>query len=283
MNLKNKKNSDITIGLIGGSGQMGSLFAPLFKKQQFKIIISDLKTKLTNEELVKNSDIVIITVPILKTEQIIKEILPHTRKDQILMDFTSLKTFPVKQMLKSKSEVIGLHPMFGPGVKDIKGQTIVMCPARTTNEKFIESIFNKLGANIETTTPKKHDEIMSIIQVFTHFHTILMGKTLKDLNIDIKEISKFMSPIYRLEFDIISRIFSQDPDLYGPILMLNPNKNKISRTIKKNTDILKKIMAINDYQSFNKKFLETREYLGEFAKDAMQESNQIIKHLSSIK
>jgi len=37
----------------------------------------------------------------------------------------------VKLMLaSSKAEVIGCHPLFGPQLKDLSGQNVVLCPAR---------------------------------------------------------------------------------------------------------------------------------------------------------
>ncbi len=52
------------IGIIGGKGQMGKYFADFFKKNGYKVIISDCKTKLSNIELAAKADVVVISVPI---------------------------------------------------------------------------------------------------------------------------------------------------------------------------------------------------------------------------
>jgi len=50
------------------------------------------------------------------------------------MDLTSLKTEPVKAMLKSSiSEVIGLHPLFGPNIRFMSGKNVAVCPVRQKN------------------------------------------------------------------------------------------------------------------------------------------------------
>lgn len=263
---------------------MAKIFIPIFKKQGFRVIISDLKTKLSNKDLVEKADIVIFSVPILKTKEIIHEVLPKTRKNQILIDFTSLKVFPVKEMKKSKAEVLGLHPMFGPGMKDIKNQRIVFCPERITskNKSLIKNIFLNEGAKVHETTAKKHDEVMSIVQVLIHFHTIVLGKTLKELKVDLKEIDHYMSPIYRLEFDMIARIFSQDPYIYGPILALNPNNKKIIKVLEKCTKDLKSIILNKQIDKFAKYFTSASTFLNTFTKKAAKESNELIKFMSGL-
>lgn len=53
------------------------------------------------------------------------------REDQILCDFTSVKTPIVEAMMKyHKGPVLGLHPMFGPDVKSLVKQVVVTVPER---------------------------------------------------------------------------------------------------------------------------------------------------------
>lgn len=257
-----------TVGFIGGKGQMAKLFIPIFKKHGFKVIISDIKTDLSNKEVVQQADIVIISVPIMQTKEVIREIIPWTRPEQLLMDLTSLKTEPVHEMKKGKADVIGLHPMFGPSISSMKGQRIVMCPGQSSNKKFIQDILEEEGLNVHITTPENHDKIMGIIQVLIHFHSIMLGHTLKSLKVDFKEIEKFMSPIYKLEFGVIARIFSQDPDLYGPILMMNPKKHEILKQIEINTKNLSNIVECSDLTSFREFFTKTSKYLGKYSEIA---------------
>ena len=122
-------SKNVTVGIIGGKGKMGRLFADFFKQNGCKVLISDIDTKLTNEKLAASSDIIIVSVPIDQTRPVIKKIVQHTQKGGLLMDLTSVKENPVKEMLKSNGEVIGLHPMFSD-TTPMRGQTMVMCPAR---------------------------------------------------------------------------------------------------------------------------------------------------------
>lgn len=259
--MKNAK----TVGFIGGKGQMAKLFIPIFKNRGYKVIVSDVGTELSNKEIAHQADIVVISVPIMKTKEVIREIIPFTREGQLLLDLTSLKSEPVAEMKKGNADVIGLHPMFGPNIASFEGQRIVMCPEQSPNKKFIQKILEEEGLNVHLTTPEKHDKIMGIIQVLIHFHSIMLGHTLKSLKVDLKEIEQFMSPIYRLEFGVIARIFSQDPDLYGPILMMNPEKHEILKQINVNTKNLSNIVECSDLTLFREFFKKTSKYLGKYS------------------
>jgi len=92
--------SNPVIGIIGGTGTLGTIFKRFFEDWNYRVLISSRKTEMTSEELVKKSDVVIVSVPISKTAEIINSILPHLREDQLLMDFTSIKSISLNEMLK---------------------------------------------------------------------------------------------------------------------------------------------------------------------------------------
>lgn len=270
------------IGIIGGKGLMGSFFAKFFRKEGFRVLVSDMKTKLTNRELVKKSDVVFFAVPIHLTEKIIAEVIPFTRKNQLLLDCTSLKTFSVKTMMKSKAEVIGLHPMFRPSRLGFKNQIIVMCigRARGITVKTVKSWFSKGGAKMIEMTPRQHDRLMSIIQVLLHFHAIVLGHAMRRLGVPVRETLKAASPIYRLEMDMIGRIFSQNPTLYGALEMRNPETKRVIKTLLRETKNLAAVVFKKDLRKFEALFRETSRFLGDFKDKALEEINKLLTHLA---
>lgn len=267
-----------TIGIIGGKGIMGSFLAKFFRSCGFPVIISDIKTKLSNKEVAKKSHTVIVSVPIHNTKTVIREIAPVLRSNQLFMDITSLKTFSVKEMVKSKASVIGLHPMFRPGPAGLKGQVVVMCPARCSGEqtKSLKDIFEKAGATVRVMSAKKHDELMAIVQALIHFHSLVLGLTLKSLKVNLREIMEVMSPIYRLQFDVVCRIFAQNPRLYASIGMENPETGKIIAYFEKETQKLGKILRTKNVGEFLKNFKKTDRFLGPFSKKALEESDKLL-------
>ncbi len=271
----------ITIGIIGGTGQIGQWFKNFFEKNNCHVLIASRRTKLKIEECAKKSDVVVISVPIHVTIDVIKKIAPLVKEDGLLMDLTSLKVEPIKAMLKySKSAVIGAHPVFGPSVSTIKNQTVILCPARPKKWLlWIKDILEKNGALVRITTPEKHDKMMSIIQGVTHFSTICIAHTLKKLGIDVKESLHYTSPIYKLRMDMVGRLLNQDPILYADIEMLNPyNKKAIEEYIKSTRELIG-IIKRKNRSEFIKFFNEGSDFLGDFKQEATEYSDYIIEQL----
>ncbi|MEM5789508.1 MAG: prephenate dehydrogenase/arogenate dehydrogenase family protein, partial [Syntrophobacteraceae bacterium] len=101
-------NTDSSVAIIGGLGEMGRLFCRFFESQGFKVSAADLGTALTPEEAVRNFDIIVFSVPLHETVAIIRGLVPFMRPGQLVMDLTSLKTAPVREMLTSSASVVGL-------------------------------------------------------------------------------------------------------------------------------------------------------------------------------
>jgi len=276
-----------TVGIIGGRGMLGRLFYSFFRKSGFKVLISGRKTKLTSIDLVKRSDIVIFSVPISSTAEVIKEVIPYTKPNQLLMDFTSIKEMPVKEMLKGKASVIGLHPMFGR-VDSLKGKTIIIVPARPGKWLgIILSLFKKGGMKVKITNAKKHDEIMAILQGLIHFNFITTAYTLEELSrktkLNVDELLDYGGVVYRLRLGMVSRILAQDPELYADLAIENKN-TKIS--IKKYEAAVKELSRLiqkGNKKGFVKKFKQASSFFKGFDKKALKESTFLIEQLSKYK
>ena len=227
--MKERKMKDIQIGIIGGTGGMGRIFADLFHQEGYTVHVSGRTQGLDIPTMAETCQVVIVSVPIDITVDIIGKIGPLMSKDALLMDLTSLKTEPVKAMLHaSPSEVIGLHPLFGPGVNSIDGHTIVLCPARTQGWlHWVRDILKKHGTAIIETTPERHDELMALVQALNHLNSITMGMVLGEWGGDLAELRRFATPMFATKLEIIKEIFTNNPRLYAEIITLNPHIEKI--------------------------------------------------------
>jgi len=223
---------DIKVGIIGGTGGMGLWFADLLKKEGYTVHVSGRKTKLTSAELAQICNVVVISVPISATAEVIKQVGPLLNQDQLLMDLTSLKIEPLNLMLAhSAAEVIGCHPLFGPGVLESKGQNVVLCSGRGSNwYPWLKGIFDKNSFNVLERTAARHDEMMSIVQVLNHLNTISLGLALSETGHPQDEISQFSTPVFRAKLDIVKKLFTESPGLYAEIIAGNPATEKILDT-----------------------------------------------------
>ena len=221
--------NDITVGIIGGTGGMGQWFADLLKKEGHKVHVSGRKTKLSSDELAQICNVVVVSVPISATAEVIKQVGPLLNKDQLLMDLTSLKKEPVELMLASSTaEVIGCHPLFGPGILESAGQNVVLCPGRGTNwYPWLKGLFDKNGFNVLEKAAAWHDEMMSTVQVLNHLNTISLGLALMEAGQPLDELSKISTPVFRAKLEIVKKLFTEGPGLYAEIIAGNSETEKI--------------------------------------------------------
>jgi prephenate dehydrogenase len=270
------------IGIIGGTGIMGGIFEKFFTERGFKVLTASRKTKLSIEQCAKTSDVVIVSVPIDKTLEIIKKVGPVVKKTGLLMDLTSLKKEPVKVMLEnSVSSVVGMHPMFGDGVRDLKNQIIVVCPARGKEWfEWIKKILVKAKAIVKISTPEAHDQMMAIVQGLTHFTSMTMIDSLKTINFDVKESMEYSNPAYKLKMLLSGRILNQNPQLYAGIEIQNPDMPKVLKTYINSVKKLYRIIKNKKYKDFIKYFDDASDYLGDFKETARNQSNKIIKYIN---
>lgn len=270
-----------TIGIIGGKGQMGSVFADFFREQNFPVLVSDQRTSLTNRALAQKADVVIVSVPMEKTLDVIKSIAPHVRPSSLFMDLTSIKEKPVEAMLKSKASVIGLHPMFN-GSTFGHGQTIVYCPARPGPwECWIKKILGEKGGfDLVKCSPQKHDEQMAMAQVLIHFTEIALGKALYDLKANRNTLMRFASPSSRLQLQLAARHLAQDPGLYGNIQIQNINSGWVLEYYANAVEALRQMVHTRDLDIFKRYFKEGAEWFGAFGKEALVETDHILLEMT---
>ncbi len=75
------------------------------------------------------------------------------------MDLSSLKKEPMAEMLSSSSsEVVGLHPLFGPRVRSLKGKAVALCQGRGSRWKdWLKGFLESKGAEVVELEPEEHD------------------------------------------------------------------------------------------------------------------------------
>ena len=220
---------NIQIGIIGGTRGMGKWFADFLRKQGYQVHASGSVTGMPVARIAACCQVVVISVPIGITAEIIAKVGPLMAKESLLMDLTSLKVEPVKAMLNcSAAEVIGCHPLFGPQVEMPENRHVVLCPAR--GEKWLPWLREVLasgGASIEEITPARHDELMSIVQGLNHLNTILMGMALGKTAAPLAQLDRYTTPSFDSKSQVVRNVFSENPRLYAEIICKNPDMQRV--------------------------------------------------------
>ncbi len=270
-----------TVAVIGGKGAMGGCMAEFFADLGHAVMIADLDTQLTPDEAASVADVVLISVPIDVTMDVIRRLGPRVRQDALLLDVTSIKAEPVKAMLEaSQASVLGTHPLFGPSVHSLQGQRVVLCPGR--GDQWLDwarQMFRARGLATLEATPEEHDRAMSIVQVLVHFSTEVMGRTLSQLGVSIDKTLAFTSPVYLMELLMTARHFAQSPDLYASIEMSNPATPEVTAAFVQAAQHLEQLVAGKDHQAFAEMFREVHDLFGSFTDQALEQSSFLIDRL----
>ena len=127
-----------TIAIIGAGGAMGKWFSEYFSKKGFEVIGFDNTNPVAKnikkaESLISailNVDYVLLSTPTKKTPEIIRLIAKEMKRESFLIDITSQKSKTATALGKIPAKVspICIHPMFGPGAKNLKNHNIVLVP-----------------------------------------------------------------------------------------------------------------------------------------------------------
>ncbi len=207
------------IGIIGGKGRMGSWFTKFFEKQGLKVLIGD-KEGPPAEELAQKVDVLILSVPISELEGLTKRVGPFLKKENLLMDFASIKSLPLKWMLDStEAEVIGAHPLFGPKAELYEKLSICLCLGRARKWLSpIKEIFERGGLKVIITSPDEHDRNMALIQALHHLSNLTLALLLKKWEAS----QELLTPGFKKRLSTLLPILEEDPDLYWSMMNKNP-------------------------------------------------------------
>jgi prephenate dehydrogenase len=268
------------IAVIGGGGKMGQWLCRYLAGEGFDIILSDSdKEKLkevrqlpgvvvakNSREAAGNADVIIVSVPIGSFEQVIKEIGPVIRPEQIVVDVTSVKAAPVKVMHEyiKTGLVLGAHPLFGPGVTSLKDQNFVFTPTNDKEKALAVRVGNylkKRGANVKLMTPPAHDKMMAVVQGLSHFVAIVSADALAGLG-ELDEMKDVSTTTFRIFLNYIESVIGDDAPLYAAIQMEHPEMGDIYKQLAASVEKFAGYVKDKDTQGFVKRMNELKKYIG---------------------
>ena len=234
-------------------------------------------------QLLGLADLVIVSVPIDQTVPIIEKAAKYLGATTVLTDVTSIKAPIVQAMLDRHSgPVLGLHPMFGPGVDSFLSQNVVVCPGRQQQayQWFLDFIASR-GGKLIWSTPQEHDRVMDIVQAIRHFSTFGLGAFLAEEKIDLCRTLEFASPLYRMQLDVVGRLFAGDASLYLNVMSLGQRSQVIKR-LAATYSRLAELVETGDRAALIEEFEVACNFFAHQSCRALEESNYMIDSLSCL-
>ncbi len=271
------------VTIIGGSGGMGKVFARYFKKHGFNVILyarnedilrreaKELKVKyLTNlEESVKDADIVMVSIPIRTTPDMIKEVAPYLKDNAILFDISSIKSSVFKVLDEARKQYpincLSLHPMFGPGIINMRNYVIIVIKVGGTREyanliKELLQIFKSDGLILTETDPILHDKQVALTLGVPHMLNIIFLNLLKNTNFSLRELTKYTGTTFLLQKVFAESIIQREMEMFGEIQIENHEFLYILDLLENLIQEYKTIIYNKDFNEFEKIFTQGLEY-----------------------
>jgi len=273
-----------SITIIGGSGGIGQVFAKLFKRYGFNITLLarnkeklervanqlEVQYELDLKRAVKGADIVMVSIPIHSTPEMIRQVGHFLKKDALIFDVTSLKRETHKALNEIRKNYsinsVSLHPMFGPGIKTMENYNMILLNVGGTenyNKKrdALKNIFIKEGLKItEISDPEEHDKIMALVLGTPHMFNILFMKLLKKINIPLSKLMEFTGTTFLLQKVFAESIIQREVEMFGEIQMDNPQFHNLLNEFKKILDEYSSIVKNKDLKQFKQIFSDGIEY-----------------------
>jgi prephenate dehydrogenase len=244
------------VAVVGAAGKMGSWFASYFAQRGLDVSAYDINQKMLKTspkvkvqtsllQCVQDADLVLVSVPVQKTPQAIKECTKKMKEQPIIAEISSVKnkTFAALKKTPTNLRPLCIHPMFGPGASKKIDIRVLLVPVRNEEIelKIANEIFEKPNV-IVLPNAKQHDKSIAIVLGVTYFANIVFAKVMSSGNIStLKQVS---GTTFGLQSLIAESVFTEEPELVIALIRENIYaKRYISHFLKEGAALAQLIIA----------------------------------------
>ena len=246
------------VAIVGAAGKMGSWFTSYFLRRGLDVSAYDINQKMLKPspyvkvqmsllQCVQDADLVLVSVPVQKTPQAIRECTKNMKDGAIIAEISSVKgkTFPALKKSPTNLLPLCIHPMFGPGASKKLDIRMLLVPVR--NEKIELNTANEIFDNadvIVVPNAKQHDKMMAIVLGLTYFANVVFAKVMTSGNISmLKQVS---GTTFGLQSLIAESIFTEEPELVIAVVRENTYAKRYIRHYLKEAAALARLVIAND-------------------------------------
>lgn len=266
----------IGIGLIGGSMALD------IKKLYPEAIIYGIDTNeshvnnalelnvIDKKAIVKdivNADLVILSVPVDASLDLIGKILNSISENTLVIDVGSTKQIFCKTIENhpNRRNLLATHPIAGTehsgpkaAINDLfKGKTNIICEVEKTafmlQEKALK-LFIELGMRIRYMNPEAHDKHIAYVSHLSHISSFMLGKTVIEKEKNERDIFDMAGS----GFESTVRLAKSSPEMWTPIF--KQNKENVLETLEgyiANLNQFKALMEKDDFDAIYNEMKDT--------------------------
>ena len=261
------------VAVIGAGGNMGCWFLRYFNKKGIGLSVYDINPASMNcssntiiyeniTDCVQGADLVMVCVPTKTTPVMIYECASKMKPGAILAEISSVKqqTSMALKKISSSIKPLCIHPMFGPGRKDLKQMKILLIPVRNEeNElKILNEIFEE-AIVVVIPNAKIHDELTGVVLGLTHYINMVFAGIISKQNLSyLRDVT---GTTFEIQSLLAASIMTEEPDLVISLLLENQSvKKHIQNYLSESNNVARLIFNENDLD-LKTKYLKTRSIL----------------------
>ena len=262
------------IAILGAAGNMGRWLIRYFLERGHTLIASDpndnelrgfteIESTNDNESAVQDADLVVISVPMGLTADVIRDVAPHMKKNAILCEIASVKSRAV-ETLKEVSVYpvtpLSLHPLFGPGAHLLNKRIALIPILDLEKEKqLVYTLFP--DSEVIVVDAEQHDRIMAVTLSLPYFVNMTVASVLKDEDLTI--LNQLSGTTFALQLILTGSIMSHSSEFH---VALHKENNHVSNVLKKlisNAQLELNRLVDDDVESFEQSYNSIKETLEE--------------------
>lgn len=224
------------VTVIGAAGRMGGWLTQHFVKQGDTVVLYDLDVEAARRlagklgqkaakdlgAAVRGSDAVFVSVPLDATPQVLSKLSRYLDGARVVVEIASLKIQSAEALRKLEGKcgvLLALHPLFGPGVRSLKGKRVVLTPIvdRRREVETARKLFP--GAILVESSVEEHDRLMALALNLTHFVNTVFAKVVSEA--DLRRLRELGGTSFTLQVMLAESILHDDPGLLASIQVRN--------------------------------------------------------------
>jgi len=212
---------DMMTAIIGADGKMGVWLRDHLTKLGHTVVSYDDR-KWDNLSVLREADTVIVSVPVSKTAEVIRNVLRHMRKGAMIVEIASLKNGIHREMVEAAENgfnALSVHPLFGPSVKDLRDKTVAVIPVvdPIMESSWATELFP--GASFVEVDPEKHDRLMVHVLSLPYLVNLAFAATMMDTDLDL--LKRLSGTSFTLQYTLIQSVAGETTSLVHALLSEN--------------------------------------------------------------
>lgn len=262
-----------SLGIIGGNGQMGRAMQAILSAKGWDVHIADLGTKLSNKDVLGQSDIIFFAVPVHCMESVAKDIAADVSDRHILIHVCSIAEAPLEVMqyhCGAAGALYYAHPMFDPSNWHNLPQTLV-AQAEFFDDARLDCLIEDLfeGIDFLRADAREHDRMGSFVQAVYQIMQVSLAASFAKMGLNPDLIFDYRAhPKFHALINFTKRLLVQDPALFANIIYGSEQARKNTALFARSFESFANLNA----RDFFAKWREAKEF---YAKNYQQAEKKV--------